>query len=41
MLDAKGLAERRDAARQKQFLEVTTAEEAIARFRAAVEPPKK
>ena len=38
MVDAKSLMARRTAASQSQFLNVTTAEEALQRFRAALQP---
>lgn len=36
MVDARGMAEAREAARQRQFLDVATAEEAASRFEAAL-----
>ena len=38
MVDANTLMARRTAASQSQFLNVTTAEEALQRFRAALQP---
>lgn len=38
MVDAKSLMAKRSAAKQRQFLQVTTAEEALQRFRAALQP---